>query len=395
MSKILVVNSGSSSLKYQLLQMPEEKVLISGYIERIGIDGTYDTVKCNGEKTKMELPTVKNHTTAAKQVLENLIKFNAINSYDEIEGVGHRVVQGGKYFADSAIVDGDVLAKVEALCSLAPLHNPCALEGYNAFYAVLPNVKHVFTFDTSFHRTIDDVHASYGIPFELAEKHSIAKYGAHGTSHKYVSSKLAEMEGKTGKYIICHLGSGSSISAVKDGKCINTTMGLTPLGGIIMGTRCGDMDPSVVLELMEKENLNVEQTRTLLNKKSGLLGISGVSSDARDIEDAIAAGNPRAIKAYDMFAARVADYIGQYFVQLGGCDAIAFTAGLGENGPEMREMIVNLIKDALGIELDAELNACRGKQRKITTENSKVNLYIIPTNEELAIAQDVVRLLGL
>lgn len=393
MAKILAVNSGSSSLKYQLLELPEGKVLASGYVERIGLVNPFDTLKFNGQKHKIELD-IKNHTEAAKKVMENLIGYGILKSFNEVDGVGHRVVQGGKYFDDSAIVDEDVLAKVEELCVLAPLHNPAALEGYKAFHDALPNVGHVMVFDTSYHRSISEVNKVFPIPYEMTEKYSIARYGAHGTSHKFIAGELERITGKKGKFIVCHLGSGASVSAIKDGKCVNTSMGLTPLGGIMMGTRTGDMDPSVVLEIMDKEGLSVAETRTLLNKQSGLFGVSGFS-DARDVEKGILEGNSKCKLAYDMYASRVASYIGSYFVELGGCDAIAFTAGLGERAPMMRKLIMERIGEALGIELDEEGNKVFGDEGRVSTENSKIGVYVVPTNEELAIAQDVCRLLHL
>ena len=397
MSKVMAVNAGSSSLKFQLFNMPEETVITSGIVERIGLEDGIFTIKVNGEKVKT-VTDIPNHTVAVNMLLKALVEHKIVASYDEIDACGHRVVQGGPYFEDSAIVTEDSEAKVEELIELAPLHNGANLIGMRAFRDALPNARHIFVFDTSFHQTMAEEQYLYALPYKYYTDHKVRKYGAHGTSHKYVSARAIDMLGNPehSKVIVCHLGNGASLSAVKDGLCVDTSMGFTPLAGVMMGTRSGDIDPSILPFVMKKEGLNIDEMLNVLNKQSGMLGVSGISSDSRDIEDAYKQGNEAAIRTSNLYAAIVAKYIGTYFVELGGCDAIAFTAGLGENAAYLRTLICDNIKEALGVEIDEAKNNTRsGDDRVISTENSKVQIMIIPTNEEVMIARDTVRLLGL
>lgn len=393
MEKILAVNAGSSSLKFQLLLMPLEKVITEGLIEKIGSEQAIYTIKYEGEKHKEILP-VCDHEKAVSILLEDIIKRNIVSSLEEIKGIGHRIVQGGWYFQDSALIDEDVLNKIEELSTLAPLHNPAHIVGIKAFQAVLPNTKAVAVFDTSFHQTMKQDTFMYATPYEWYTKHKIRKYGAHGTSHKYVSMLCAEVMGKKSedlKIITCHLGNGASIAAVKGGVCIDTSMGLTPLEGIPMGTRSGNIDPAVIEFISEKENLGIQEILSILNHKSGYLGISGVSNDSREIEDGALAGNERCNLALEIQFKRIADYIGSYYVSMSGLDALVFTAGIGENSSYAREKICERLS-VLGVELDEEANKSRGEVKLISKPESKVKVYIIPTNEELMIARDVIRL---
>lgn len=393
MEKILAVNAGSSSLKFQLLLMPLEKVITEGLIEKIGSEQAIYTIKYEGEKHKEILP-VCDHAKAVSILLEDIIKRNIVSSLEEIKGIGHRIVQGGWYFQDSALIDEDVLNKIEELSTLAPLHNPAHIVGIKAFQAVLPNTKAVAVFDTSFHQTMKQDTFMYATPYEWYTKHKIRKYGAHGTSHKYVSMLCAEVMGKKSedlKIITCHLGNGASIAAVKGGVCIDTSMGLTPLEGIPMGTRSGNIDPTVIEFISEKENLGIQEILSILNHKSGYLGVSGVSNDSREIEDGALAGNERCNLALEIQFKRIADYIGSYYVSMSGLDALVFTAGIGENSSYAREKICERLS-VLGVELDEEANKSRGEVKLISKPESKVKVYIIPTNEELMIARDVIRL---
>lgn len=398
MSKIISVNAGSSSLKFQLFQMPEEKVLTSGNVERIGLDEGIFTIKVNGEKVVTECP-IPDHGVAVKLLMNALVQHKIVESLDEINAAGHRIVQGGAYFDQSVVVDEDVVAKVDELCELAPLHNPAHLICYRAFKEALPQIGHVFVFDTAFHQTMTEESYLFPVPYEWYTDHKIRRYGAHGTSHQYISLRTAELEGKDVKdmnIITCHLGNGASITAVKGGKCINTSMGLTPLGGIMMGTRCGDIDPTVVFYMEKKLGKTPEEMDTILNKKSGMLGVSGVSSDARDVAAAAQSGNPRAITTQKLYVNRVINVVGGYFAQLGHVDAISFTAGLGENDTYLREQVLKALEECMGLSIDYELNAkTRGKEQKISKDDSKVAVYVCPTNEELVIARDTKRLLGL
>ena len=384
---ILSINAGSSSLKFTGFDMPSEKVLISGVFERIGIDGSFYTIKINGEKIKKEVP-LKSHEDAVKILTEELINYNIVKDLSEIKGVGHRIVQGGAYFDKTVIADEDAVSKIDELASLAPLHNHAAIVGINAAKEVMPNAVQTVVFDTAFHQTMAPCEYMYAVPYAWYKEYGIRKYGAHGTSHKYVSQRMNEILGRNDtKLITCHIGNGASISAVKDGKCVDTSMGLTPNAGLIMGSRCGDMDATVVTYAMEKTGMTPKEMDIVLNKQSGLLGISGVSSDSRDIEEGIKNGNERCILAQEMYVKRIVEYIAKYYVLLGGCDAIVFTAGVGENSISTRKEILNKLA-VLGIKVDEEANNVRGEERKITTDDSAVPAYIIPTNEELMIAKD-------
>lgn len=384
---ILSVNAGSSSLKFTGFEMPSEDVLISGVFERIGIDNSFYTIKVNGEKIKKEVE-LPNHKVAFEILIKELMDNKIVESLDEIKGVGHRIVQGGAYFDKTVIADEDAVSKIDELASLAPLHNPAAIVGINAAKEVMPNAVQTVVFDTAFHQTMAPCEYMYAVPYAWYKEYGIRKYGAHGTSHKYVSQRMNEILGRNDtKLITCHIGNGASISAVKDGKCIDTSMGLTPNAGLIMGSRCGDMDATVVTYAMEKTGMTPKEMDTVLNKQSGLLGISGVSSDSRDIEEGIKNGNERCILAQEMYVKRIVEYIAKYYVLLGGCDAIVFTAGVGENSISTRKEILNKLA-VLGIKVDEEANNVRGEERKITTDDSAVPAYIIPTNEELMIAKD-------
>ena len=384
---ILSVNAGSSSLKFTGFEMPSEDVLISGVFERIGIDNSFYTIKLNGEKIKKEVQ-LPNHKVAFEILIKELIDNNIVESLEEIKGVGHRIVQGGAYFDRTVIADDDAVSKIDELSSLAPLHNPAAIVGINAAKEVMPNAVQTVVFDTAFHQTMKPCEYMYAVPYSWYKEYGIRKYGAHGTSHKYVSQRMNEILGRNDtKLITCHIGNGASISAVKDGKCVDTSMGLTPNAGLIMGSRCGDMDATVVTYAMEKTGMSPKEMDTVLNKQSGLLGISGVSSDSRDIEEGIKNGNERCILAQEMYVKRIVEYIAKYYVLLGGCDAIVFTAGVGENSISTRKEILNKLA-VLGIKVDEEANNVRGEERKITTDDSTVPAYIIPTNEELMIAKD-------
>lgn len=384
---ILSVNAGSSSLKFTGFEMPSEDVLISGVFERIGIDNSFYTIKVNGEKIKKEVE-LPNHKVAFEILIKELMDNKIVESLDEIKGVGHRIVQGGAYFDKTVIADEDAVSKIDELASLAPLHNPAAIVGINAAKEVMPNAVQTVVFDTAFHQTMAPCEYMYAVPYAWYKEYGIRKYGAHGTSHKYVSQRMNEILGRNDtKLITCHIGNGASISAVKDGKCVDTSMGLTPNAGLIMGSRCGDMDATVVTYAMEKTGITPKEMDIVLNKQSGLLGISGVSSDSRDIEEGIKNGNERCILAQEMYVKRIVEYIAKYYVLLGGCDAIVFTAGVGENSISTRKEILNKLA-VLGIKVDEEANNVRGEERKITTDDSAVPAYIIPTNEELMIAKD-------
>ena len=398
MSKVIAVNSGSSSLKFQLFDMPSEKVLTSGQAERIGQDMGQFTIKVNGEKKVMKLP-LPDHRAAVELLLKELVEEKIVADLDEIKGAGHRIVQGGPYFDQSVVVDEDVVEKVDELGELAPLHNPAHLVCYKAFKEALPNIGHVFVFDTAFHQTMGPESYLFPVPYDWYTQYKIRRYGAHGTSHWYVNRRTAEIMGKpvdTLNMITCHLGNGASITAIKNGKCINTSMGLTPLGGIMMGTRSGDIDPTVVFYMMEKLGCTPKEMDTFLNKRSGMLGVSGISSDTRDIQAAVEKGDQRAILTTELYTNRVINVVGGYAMQLGHVDAIVFTAGLGENDTHTRERILKHLEEGMGLSIDYEKNAAiHGEEALISKPDSKVAVYIIPTNEELVIARDTVRLLGL
>jgi len=385
--KILSVNAGSSSLKFQLYEMPEEKVLISGVFERIGINDSFYTIKLNGEKLKKEMD-LPNHKVAFETLVNELKANNIVEDLNEIVGIGHRIVQGGDYFDKSVVIDEDVTAKIEELSGLAPLHNPAAIVGIKAAEEVFPKATNVAVFDTAFHQTMSEENYLYAVPYEWYTEHKVRRYGAHGTSHKYVAFRMNEILGRMNtKLITCHIGNGASISAVMDGKCINTSMGLTPNAGLIMGSRCGDIDATILPYIMDRTKMTTKEIDTALNKQSGLLGISGISSDSRDIEEGINKGNDRCLLAQRMYVKRIIDYIAKYYVEMGGADAIIFTAGVGENSANTRHQIMDGLK-VLGIEIDEENNKLRGEEIKVTTENSKIPCFVIPTDEEVMIARD-------
>ena len=397
MSKVIAVNSGSSSLKFQLYQMPEETVLTSGQAERIGLPMGIFTINVNGEKLVKEVP-IPNHDVAVKLLLDALVENHIVTDLKEIQGAGHRIVQGGPYFSHSVKVDDDVVAKVTEMIELAPLHNAAHLTCYEAFKKALPEIEHVFVFDTAFHQTMEPDSYMYAVPYEWYSEYKVRKYGAHGTSHKYVANRTAEIMGKDIKdlnLIALHLGSGASITAIKGGKCVNTSMGLSPLGGIMMGTRCGDIDPTVVYYMEKKLGCTPDDMETYLNKKSGMAGISGVSSDSRDVEAAMNEGNERAKLTYDLYVNRVINMVGGYVMQLGHVDALTFTAGLGEHAVLVREMICRKLEGGLGVKIDYEMNSKCHSEAELSTPESKVKVFVVPTNEELAIIRDTVEILGL
>ena len=383
--KILSVNAGSSSLKFTLFDMPEEKELISGVFERIGIENSFYTIKLNGEKIKKETE-LKDHKAAFELLVKELIDNKIVDSLDEIAGIGHRIVQGGSYFDKTVLATEDNISIVEKLSSLAPLHNPAAVVGIRAAQSVFPNATQTLVFDTAFHQTMEEEVYLYPVPYEWYTKYAVRRYGAHGTSHKYVSMRANEiLDNEDARLITCHIGNGASISAVKAGKCVETSMGLTPNAGLMMGTRCGDIDATILPYIMEETGMSAKEMDTALNKQSGLLGISGVSSDSRDIEDGINNGDERCILAQKMYVKRIVDFIAKYYVELGGCDAIIFTAGVGENSISTRMEVMEKLA-CLGVKPDEERNNVRGKEALISADNSKISVYVIPTNEELMIA---------
>ena len=393
--KILVLNCGSSSLKYQLIDMSNDEVMAKGTYERIG-EQSFVTHKVNGEKIRIEKP-VKNHKEAIDVVIGLLLdkKYNTISSLEEIDGIGHRVAQGADKFTSSVIIDDEVIRKIDECAALAPVHNKAAIVGIKAAIESMPGKPNVAVFDTVFHQTIPEKAYMYPIPYELYEKYGIRKYGFHGTSHKYVSQRIAELlekDVKDLKTVVCHLGQGASLCAVNGGKSVDTTMGLTPLGGIPMCARSGDLDPSVVTYIMKKENLTPDEVELKLNKESGILGLSGVSADFRDIEAEAAKGNKRASIAIDVYAYRVAQFIASYIVSLQGLDTIVFTAGIGENQFLARKRICENLK-CFGVEIDDSKNNEFRDEGRISTENSKVEVWVVPTNEELMIARDTEELI--
>ena len=395
--KILVLNCGSSSLKYQLIDMENEAVLCIGLVERIGIEGSILTQKKDGVEGKyIKEQQMKDHQDAIKLVLEGVLDptYGGVKDMKEIDAVGHRVVHGGEKFASSVIITEEVEEAMRKCSELAPLHNPANLMGIDAIKAVLPGVPNVGVFDTAFHQTMPASSYLYGLPHRLYTEYGVRRYGFHGTSHKYVSQRAAEMLGKDIadlKIITCHLGNGASIAAVDGGKVVDTSMGLTPLEGLIMGTRCGDIDPAIIPFIMKKENLDADGVDKLMNKESGVYGMTGISSDFRDISTAAAEGNQKAIDALDAYHKRVKKYIGAYAAEMNGVDAIVFTAGLGENGIEDRLAIASNL-EVLGVKMDAEANNVRGKETVISAADSKVKVLLIPTNEELMIARDTLAL---
>ena len=388
---VLVINAGSSSLKYQLINMVDQQVLCKGQVERIGIEGSFLKQKGGAEEADIHAE-IKNHNDAIQMVLEALTdaKHGVVKSLEEIDAVGHRVLHGGEKFADPVLVDEQVIHDLEAIVDLGPLHMPANISGIKACQQAMP-VPQVAVFDTGFHQTMPPMAYLYGLPYEVYEKHKVRRYGFHGTSHLFVSQRAAELRGtEKGRMITCHLGNGSSLCAILDGKCMDTSMGLTPLEGVVMGTRSGDMDPAIVKFIMEKEHKTIEEMDHYLNKESGVYGLSGVSSDFRDLAKAAAEGHRRAILALDVFIYRIQKYIGAYAAALGGVDTLVFTAGIGENDAKMRKDILTGM-EWLGIQLDDEANQQRG-EHKISAPDSKVEVWVIPTNEELVIARETVRL---
>ncbi|MDR0266738.1 acetate kinase [Paenibacillus sp.] len=395
--KILVINAGSSSLKYQLYDMKDESVLAKGLVERIGMDSSILTHKPTGRAEVTEVSEILEHTTAIRKVLSLLTdqEHGVIGSIDEIDAVGHRVVHGGEYFSESALVDGDVKSKIRQLFDLAPLHNPASMMGIKAAEANMPNVPQVVAFDTAFHQTMPEHAYLYAIPRVLYKKHKVRRYGAHGTSHDFVSKTSSEFLDRPLedlKIIVCHIGNGASITAVKDGQSIDTSMGMTPLEGLMMGTRSGDLDPAIVPYVMNKEDLTVNEVNSMLNKHSGLLAISGISSDMREITEGMENGDANSKLAFEMYEYRLRKYIGSYAAAMNGVDVIAFTAGVGENSVVLRNKVCENLT-YLGVELDKELNEIRsGEPRRISSANSKVQVLVVPTNEELVIARDTNRI---
>ncbi|MEK5500659.1 acetate kinase [Bacillus sp. FSL M8-0168] len=393
MSKIIAINAGSSSLKFQLFEMPSEKVLTKGLVERIGLDNGIFTISFDDQK-KSETTDIPDHSVAVKMLLGKLTEYGIIKDLNEINGIGHRVVHGGEKFNDSVLLTDETIREIEEISDLAPLHNPANIVGIQAFKEVLPNVPAVAVFDTAFHQTMPEQSYLYSLPYEYYEKYGIRKYGFHGTSHKYVTERAAELLGRPLeelRLISCHLGNGASIAAVEGGKSIDTSMGFTPLAGVAMGTRSGNIDPALIPFIMEKTGQTVDEVVNTLNKKSGLLGISGFSSDLRDIQDAAKEGNERAETALQIFASRIHKYIGSYAARMSGVDAIIFTAGIGENSVEVRERVLRGL-EFMGVYWDPALNNVRGKEAFISYPHSPVKVLIVPTNEEVMIARDVVRL---
>lgn len=396
--KVLVLNSGSSSIKYQLFNMDEKTVLAKGVIEKIGFEDSIASYK-NGQGKKIKTTqNIKNHLDGIKIILETLVnsEYGVIMSTSEIDAVGHRITQGGTLFNESTIINEEVKEAIQKCFPLAPLHNPPQYKGLLAIEEVMPNVTNVAAFDTSFHKSIPDYAYIYGLPYEWYKKYEIRKYGFHGLSHYFVAKRAGEMLGKDWKelkIISCHLGNGASISAINKGVCIDNSMGFTPLEGLVMGTRCGDIDPGIIPYIMEKENLSIKEIDTILNKESGLKGISGISSDSRDLEQAIKDGSERALLALRIFDYRVKKYIGAYMAALNGCDVLVFTGGLGENASDMRQYVCKNM-DYLGIKIDLEENNVRATEKIISTPDSKVKVLIVLTDEELVIAEETQRLMG-
>ena len=396
--KILVINAGSSSLKYQLIDMDHSAVLAKGLCDRIGIDGSKLIHQAKGEKMELETP-IANHAAGIKLVLQYLTdeKWGVIADVSEISAVGHRVVSGAELFVEATLMDEEKITALEGLTEFAPLHNPPAVVGIRACVEVMgKDVPQVSVYDTAFHQDMPATSAVYAIPYEYYEKYGIRRYGAHGTSHGYVAGECAKLLGKKPEelnIVTCHLGNGSSITAVKGGKCLDTSMGFTPLAGVLMGTRCGDIDPAVAMYIMNKEGLTPDQMNDIMNKKSGVLGISGVSSDFRDLDEGAKNGNERCRLALDMFAYQVVKYIGAYAAAMGGLDAVVFTAGIGENNPAIRKAVSDHLK-FLGAYIDEEKNQVKGQMQIISTDDSTVKLCVIPTNEELAIAQQTLAVIS-
>ena len=391
--KILSVNAGSSSLKFTLIELPSREVLASGLFEKIGIAGSMYTIKFNGQKITKDAE-LTDHSVAVAKLIDELLENKIVESLSEIEGVGHRILHGGSEFTESMLLDEDVLERISKYNELGPLHNPANIMGVRAFMKVLPNVKNVGVFDTTFHQTMDEKEFLYPVPYEWYEKYSVRKYGFHGTSHRFINKTISEYLGRNDlKVISCHIGNGGSLCAVNAGKVVDTTMGFTPLAGIMMGTRSGDIDPSIIPFVMKKTGMSAEEVVNALNKQSGLLGISGISSDSRDVEIAASEGNEKAILAQEMYAQKIANFIAMYNNLLNGADVITLTAGIGENSKNMRKMIIDRIA-SLGVKVDDAKNDFRGEFRLISTDDSKIPVYVVPTNEELMIALDTMDLIS-
>ncbi|BEH91486.1 MAG: acetate kinase [Turicibacter sp.] len=389
MTKILSVNAGSSSLKFQLLEMPAQTVITKGLVERIGFNDGVFNIKFEDQKIEKVLP-IKDHSVAVHLLLEALLDLKIVKNYDEISGVGHRVVHGGEKFDRSVVITDEVLAEIDALSELAPLHNPAHVLGIKAFMKELPHAVPVAVFDTAFHQTMAEDAYLYPVKYDWYKKYGVRKYGFHGTSHQYVAKQCAKLMNKPleeTKMITIHLGNGGSLTAIKGGHSVDTSMGFTPLAGIMMGTRSGDIDPAVLPFVMAKENLTVDQAVNALNKESGLYGVSGESSDMRDILKLVAQKDERAMTAFNLYVKRICDYIGAYYIYLGGVDALVFTAGIGENSTPVRKAIVDRL-GVLGIQLDDEANQVMGEEQLISTPDSQIKVFAIPTNEELMIAED-------
>ena len=385
--KILSVNAGSSSLKFKGFEMPEEKVLISGTFERIGIGNSFYTIKVNGQKARHDVE-LTDHKQAFEILVKELLDNNIVTDLSEIKGIGHRVVQGGSFFDKTVVVDNDVIGKIDELSQLAPLHNPAAIVGINAAREVVPGAIQTAVFDTAFHQTMPKYNYLYALPYEWYDKYQVRKYGAHGTSHKYISNRMNEILGRTDtKIITCHIGNGASISAVLNGKCINTSMGLTPNAGLIMGSRCGDIDATIIPYIMEKTNLTPKEINNILNKQSGLLALSHQYSDFRDINAGFDNNDENCTLALTMYVRRVADYIAKYYVEMKGCDAIVLTAGVCENAELFKRKLLEQL-DVLGIKIDENNIKIPGEEIKITTDDSKIPVYVIPTDEEVMMARD-------
>ena len=390
--KIISINAGSSSLKFSLFDMSDESVISSGNFERIGIDGSFYTIKYNGDKISQDVE-LNTHTDAVKILFDKLISLGVIKSLDEIDGVGHRIVHGGSKYSTSVLVDDKVISDINECKDFAPLHNPAHILGINAFREILPEVPMSVVFDTAFHQSMDEVSYLYPVPYGWYNNYQVRKYGAHGTSHKYITEAVKDILGKDDfKLISCHIGNGGSICAIKDMKCVDTSMGFTPLAGIMMGTRSGDVDPSVIPYVMEKEGKNASEVIDDLNKKSGLIGLSEFSSDMRDIVSRCEEGDTKAILAKDKYVRRVVDYISQYYVLLEGADIVVFTAGVGENNIPIRSEICEKLS-CLGIKIDPQKNDVRGETVKISSDDSSVLVYVIPTDEELMIARETLNLI--
>ena len=395
--KYLIINAGSSSLKFSLYEMPGNTEIVNGYFEKIGKEDSFYTLKFSGEKADI-IKEVKTHTDAVRIMLDELIQRGFVSSLDEIAGVGHRVLHGGELYSESVVIDNKVLEDIEKLTKLGPLHHPGEIAGIKSMMEVLPNVSQVAVFDTAFHQTIPEENYMYAVPYDWYTQDGVRKYGFHGTSHKYITEKMQEYYNKQDvNLIICHIGSGASISCIKDGKCFDTSMGLTPLDGLVMGTRCGSIDPSIIQYIAKERNLSIDQITSILNKESGLIGVCG-QNDNRDIEKLIRQGDEKAILAMNLLKHSIVRYISQYYVELDGkVDSLVFTAGIGENGTIMRALVVNDISKALHVGLNKEENECIAKARtkregKISTDDSSFDIFVIPTDEEYIILKDTVDL---